>query len=79
MSNDEYKSVEHRVLVNPHEELCVSIVVFFNSSNRERLYEPELVLLEKTAHFRQYTLSDYMQRFFSKELEGKTFTNYYRL
>ncbi|CAL5430604.1 unnamed protein product [Camellia sinensis] len=81
MSNDEYRSVEHRVLANPHEEPRVSIAVFFNSSNRERLYGPlpELVSPEKPALYQQFTLPDYMQRFFSKELQGKTLTNYYRL
>ncbi|KAF5947294.1 hypothetical protein HYC85_013251 [Camellia sinensis] len=81
MSNDEYRSVEHRVLANPHEEPRVSIAVFFNSSNRERLYGPlpELVSPEKPALYQQFTLSDCMQRFFSKELQGKTLTNYYRL
>ncbi|CAL5430603.1 unnamed protein product [Camellia sinensis] len=80
-SNDEYRSVEHRVLANPHKVPRVSIAVFFNSSNRERLYGPlpELVSPEKPALYQQFTLSDYMQRFFSKELQGKTLTNYYRL
>ena len=35
MSNDEYKSVEHRVLANPFREPGISIRVFFNPSKRD--------------------------------------------
>ena len=81
MSNDEYKSVEHRVLANPSNEPRVSIAVFFNSSAREALYGPfsELTSPEKPALYRQFTYNDYMTRFFTKELDGKTLTNYYKL
>ncbi|XP_058184743.1 1-aminocyclopropane-1-carboxylate oxidase homolog 1-like [Rhododendron vialii] len=81
ISNDEYKSVEHRVLANPLQEPRVSVAVFCNPSNRDGLFGPlpELVLQEKPARYRQFTLSDYLQRFFKKELDGKTLTNYYRL
>ncbi|XAR72202.1 hypothetical protein NMG60_11018764 [Bertholletia excelsa] len=80
ISNDEYKSVEHRVLANPLPEPRVSIAVFFNSSDRERLYGPlpELISPEKPAQYREFSLGDYMQRFFKKELDGKTLTNYYK-
>lgn len=81
ISNDEYKSVEHRVLANPLQEPRVSVAVFCNPSNRDQLFGPlpDLVSQEKPAHYRQFMLSDYMQRFFKKELDGKTLTNYYRL
>ncbi|KAL7000886.1 hypothetical protein U1Q18_002038 [Sarracenia purpurea var. burkii] len=81
ISNDEYKSVEHRVLANPLREPRVSVAIFFNPGNRESSYGPlpELVLPEKPALYRQFMLSDYLQRFFSKELGDKTLRNYYRL
>ncbi|GLT57812.1 hypothetical protein SLA2020_307600 [Shorea laevis] len=81
MSNDEYSSVEHRVLANPSPEPRVSIAVFFNASAREDLYGPfpELVSQEKPAAYRQFTYSDYLTRFFTKELDGKSLTNYYKL
>ncbi|XP_057481823.1 1-aminocyclopropane-1-carboxylate oxidase homolog 6-like [Actinidia eriantha] len=81
MSNDEYKSVEHRVLANPLHEARVSVAIFFNTSDRESLFGPlpELVSPDKPARYRQFTMSDYMQRFFKKELDGKTLTNYYRV
>ncbi|XVF02899.1 hypothetical protein REPUB_Repub04eG0214700 [Reevesia pubescens] len=81
MSNDEYRSVEHRVLANPSHEPRVSIAVFFNAGDREALYGPfsELTSPEKPALYSQFTYNDYMRRFFTKELDGKTLTNYYKL
>ncbi|XP_027153501.1 1-aminocyclopropane-1-carboxylate oxidase homolog 3-like isoform X2 [Coffea eugenioides] len=81
MSNDQYKSVEHRVLANPLRDSRVSVAVFLKPSLSDQLCGPfpELVSAEKPAVYRQFTLSDYMGRFFSKELDGKTLTNYYRI
>ncbi|CAL1399705.1 unnamed protein product [Linum trigynum] len=49
MSNDEYKSVEHRVLANPSMEPRVSVAVFFNSDEQETVLGPipELISPEK--------------------------------
>ncbi|KAK0574140.1 hypothetical protein LWI29_018773 [Acer saccharum] len=81
MSNDEYKSVEHRVLANPSQEPRISVAVFFNTNERDRMYGPfpELVSPEKPAHFRQFEYTDYLKRFFTKELDGKSLVNYYRV
>ncbi|KAL3725789.1 hypothetical protein ACJRO7_030768 [Eucalyptus globulus] len=80
MSNDEYKSVDHRVLANPSQEPRVSIAVFCNPSNRENDFGPfpELVSSDKPAAFRQFTFNEYMRRFFTKELDGKSLINYFR-
>ncbi|KAF8040197.1 hypothetical protein BT93_B2431 [Corymbia citriodora subsp. variegata] len=80
MSNDEYKSVDHRVLANPRREPRVSIAVFCNPSNRENEFGPfpELVSSDTPAAFRQFNLNEYMTRFFKKELEGKSLINYFR-
>ncbi|CAN4090471.1 unnamed protein product [Withania somnifera] len=81
ISNDEYKSVEHRVLANPFQEPRVSIAVFFNPGQRENSFGPlpELISDEKPAIYREFMFNDYMGRFFSKELDGKTLTNYYKV
>ncbi|KAJ8564782.1 hypothetical protein K7X08_001242 [Anisodus acutangulus] len=81
ISNDEYKSVEHRVLANPFQEPRVSVAVFFNPGQRENPFGPlpELISDEKPAVYREFTFMDYMRRFFSKELDGKSLTNYYRV
>ncbi|KAK1413715.1 hypothetical protein QVD17_35493 [Tagetes erecta] len=81
MSNDEYKSVQHRVLANPVEGARVSIAIFFNPSNRDKQYGPfpELVSTTKPAVYREFVYEDYMRRFFNKELDGKTLTNFYKI
>ncbi|KAJ4961077.1 hypothetical protein NE237_020987 [Protea cynaroides] len=81
VSNNEYKSVEHRVLANPEQDARISIAIFLNPSKREDLYGPlpELISPEKPALFRQFTLTEYMQRFFSKELDGKSLINFFSL
>ncbi|XP_042505345.1 1-aminocyclopropane-1-carboxylate oxidase homolog 1-like [Macadamia integrifolia] len=81
LSNDEYKSVEHRVLANPHKKSRVSIAIFFNPSKREDLYGPlpELISLEKPALFQQFTLEKFMKKFFTKELDSKSIINFFKL
>lgn len=80
MSNDEYKSVDHRVLANASREARISVVAFFNPSNCESLLGPfpELVSPEKPAVYRQFNFSDYMKTFFTKDLEGKTLKHCFR-
>ncbi|KAF8040198.1 hypothetical protein BT93_B2432 [Corymbia citriodora subsp. variegata] len=80
MSNDEYKSVDHRVLANPSQEPRVSIAVFCNPSNREKEFGPfpELVSSDKPPAFREFTFKEYMRRFFTKELDGKSLINFFR-
>ncbi|KAM7254795.1 hypothetical protein ACFE04_020036 [Oxalis oulophora] len=81
LSNDEYVSVEHRVVANSSNEPRISVGVFFNSAVSENLCGPfpELTSPEKPAKYRQFTYEDYMKRFFTKELDGKSLTNYYKL
>ncbi|CAN1195504.1 1-aminocyclopropane-1-carboxylate oxidase homolog 4 [Linum perenne] len=81
MSNDEYKSVEHRVLANPSSKPRVSIAVFFNSEDPDAVLGPfpDLITDQKPAVYRQFPRSDYMRRFFTKELDGRTLTNFYKL
>ncbi|KAI3937233.1 hypothetical protein MKW92_051282, partial [Papaver armeniacum] len=40
MSNDKYRSVEHRVLANSLREPRISIAIFFKPSHKEILYGP---------------------------------------
>ncbi|XP_047341681.1 1-aminocyclopropane-1-carboxylate oxidase homolog 1-like [Impatiens glandulifera] len=81
MSNDELKSVEHRVLANPNHNPRLSIAVFFNPSKREELLGPlpELVSAEKPPVYREFMMTDFLKRFFSKELDGKSLTDYYKI
>nr|XP_043626438.1 1-aminocyclopropane-1-carboxylate oxidase homolog 6-like [Erigeron canadensis] len=81
MSNDEYKSVEHRVLANNVERARISVVVFFNPSIREKTYGPfpELISAKKPAIYQELVLEEYMKRFFAKGIDGRTLTNVYRI
>ncbi|KAF3432123.1 hypothetical protein FNV43_RR26862 [Rhamnella rubrinervis] len=80
LSNDEYKSVDHRVLANPTSKPRISIATFLRPSKTEDIYGPlpELITPEKPALFRQFKLSDYFRTFFTKAMKGKTLVNYYR-
>ncbi|XP_034685757.1 1-aminocyclopropane-1-carboxylate oxidase homolog 4-like [Vitis riparia] len=81
MSNDEYKSVEHRVAGNPCREARVSIAVFFNPGDRDSLFGPlpELISAEKPAVYKSFTFNEFMTRFFTKELDGKSLINFFKL
>ncbi|CAL0314918.1 unnamed protein product [Lupinus luteus] len=81
ISNEEYKSAYHRVLANSSGEPRVSVAVFLNPSNREKLFGPlpELTSAEKPALYRNFTFNEFMTRFFKKELDGKSLTNFFRI
>lgn len=81
ISNDEYKSGEHRVLANPFNEPRVSAAVFLNPCNADNVYGPlpELVSKEKPALYREFKLSELIERFLTKEIEGNMMTSHFRL
>ncbi|KAK9667945.1 hypothetical protein RND81_13G022700 [Saponaria officinalis] len=82
VSNNVYKSGEHRVYANPLRKPRVSVPVFFNPAvSSDKLYGPlpELVTLEKPALYKQFTISDMTEKFLKKELKDKTMTSYFRL
>ncbi|KAK9074559.1 hypothetical protein SSX86_007157 [Deinandra increscens subsp. villosa] len=81
MSNDEYKSAEHRVLANPVEGARVSSVVFFSPGNQDKLYGPfpELISTVKPAVYREFVYEEYIKRFLGKELDAKTLTTFYQI
>uniref|UniRef100_A0A1D1YLM4 1-aminocyclopropane-1-carboxylate oxidase 3 n=1 Tax=Anthurium amnicola TaxID=1678845 RepID=A0A1D1YLM4_9ARAE len=72
ISNDEYKSVEHKVAANPHRKARVSIAVFYNPGRRDEssFYGPlrELVSEEKPARYRQFTMPEFLGAFSNKGL-----------
>ncbi|XP_027361591.1 1-aminocyclopropane-1-carboxylate oxidase homolog 4-like [Abrus precatorius] len=80
ISNEEYKSAHHRVLANYSNEPRVSVAFFLNPSERERVFGPlpELTSEEKPALYRSFTFNEFMTRFFKKELDGKSLTNFFR-
>ena len=83
MSNDEYKSVEHRVVMNTQEEARVSIALFFNPGKRgdSNFYGPlpELVSPENPAKYRNFTISEFLETFFSRELASKVLLEHFKV
>ncbi|KAL3536088.1 hypothetical protein ACH5RR_004549 [Cinchona calisaya] len=76
VSNGEYKSVQHRVLANASKEQRISIVIFFNLLKwRERgTYGPlpELLTPEKPAVYREFTVQEFHENFYTKGLDSKS-------
>ncbi|XP_038697200.1 1-aminocyclopropane-1-carboxylate oxidase homolog 4-like [Tripterygium wilfordii] len=81
LTNDEYKSVEHRVLANSCHEPRASAAVLFNNTNRDDLYGPfeELASADKPALYQPFALSDFLKRYITNELGGKPLKNHYKL
>ncbi|KAF8730457.1 hypothetical protein HU200_017035 [Digitaria exilis] len=64
VSNDELKSVEHRVVIKSTQDARVSIALFFNPAKRGASDHfgplPELVTAEKPAQYRSFTVPEFM-------------------
>ncbi|KAL8094909.1 hypothetical protein AgCh_036426 [Apium graveolens] len=79
-SNGEYKSVEHRVIANSNRESRISIVMFMNVSTWKESADggkyygplPELLTPENPPVYRDFTLQEYMQNFYTKGLDSKS-------
>ena len=76
MSNGEYRSVEHRVLANSLQQPKISIVEFlnFDIQNESHCYGPfpELLSPETPPRYRNFTVKEFMENFFSKGLDSKS-------
>ncbi|KAF8670736.1 hypothetical protein HU200_050401 [Digitaria exilis] len=64
VSNDELKSVEHRMVIKSTQDARVSIALFFNPAKRGASDHfgplPELVTAEKPAQYRSFTVPEFM-------------------
>jgi len=83
MSNDEYTSVEHRVVMNTREEPRVSIGIFFSPGKRgDSVFYgplPELVSSENPPKYRNFTMSEFYGTFFSRDLASKALLDNFKL
>ncbi|KAF5205908.1 1-aminocyclopropane-1-carboxylate oxidase-like protein [Thalictrum thalictroides] len=82
LSNDEYKSGEHRVLANPLREPRTSVAVFISvDENNTSSYGPleEMLSPAKPPLYRNFTLSEIKEIFLSKELGKISLPNEFRL
>ncbi|KAI9090609.1 hypothetical protein K1719_028462 [Acacia pycnantha] len=80
ISNGEYTSVQHRVLANSEKESRISIVMFFNvgkwrgSDGPDGYYGPlpELLSPEKPPLYRDFTVKEFLDNFYSKGIDTKS-------
>ncbi|KAM5553100.1 1-aminocyclopropane-1-carboxylate oxidase [Rosa sericea] len=82
ISNDKFKSVEHRVLAN-HRGPRISVAGFFSTGllPLTKLYGPikELLSEDNPPKYRETTLRDYHAYYREKGLDGRSALSYYKL
>ncbi|PAN25125.1 hypothetical protein PAHAL_4G277300 [Panicum hallii] len=83
MSNDKYKSVDHRVIMNTRKEARVSIAIFFNPGKRgDSVFYgplPELVSADNPPKYRNFTMSEFLGTFFRRNLSSKAPVDHFKL
>ncbi|KAJ1258862.1 hypothetical protein BS78_10G108000 [Paspalum vaginatum] len=83
MSNDNYKSVDHRVIMNTREEARVSIAIFFNPGKRgdSDFYGPlpELVSSDSPPKYRNFTMPEFLGAFFRRDLASRALADHFKL
>lgn len=76
VSNGQYRSVQHRVVANSYKEPRISIVIFFNLEKwKGSGYHgplPELLSPERPAIYRDFTMQEFHENFYSKGLDSKS-------
>lgn len=77
MTNGQYKSIEHRAIVNSEKER-LSIATFLNPNLDGDLGPaPSLITPDTPPKFKRVSVVDFFKDLFSKELNRKTFIERY--
>lgn len=79
MTNGTYRSIEHRATVNSKKER-ISIATFHRPQiSRIIGPTPTLVTPERPALFKRIGVTDYLNGFLSRELQGKSYMDVVRI
>ncbi|XP_074263228.1 1-aminocyclopropane-1-carboxylate oxidase homolog 4-like [Silene latifolia] len=81
LSNDKYKSGEHRVYANPWRKPRVAIGTFFSPGSDEDLFGPleELISPENPILYKQLNFSELLKKFLTRESNSKSMATQFRL
>ncbi|XP_059623128.1 oxoglutarate-dependent flavonoid 7-O-demethylase 1-like [Cornus florida] len=79
LSNGVYRSIEHKVTVNPVKER-ISIAMFFNPKFQAEIGPAASIInSENPALFKRVEMEKYVQDFFARKLNGKSFLEQMRI
>ncbi|KAI3993552.1 hypothetical protein MKX01_002565 [Papaver californicum] len=89
ISNDKYKSVEHRVLANGSTEARISVPLFFHPAGGSNEDDddlgcyfgplPELLSAENPPHYRRFTLKEFWKQSQGKPISPNILTNAFKV
>lgn len=78
MSNGEYKSIEHRAVVNPEKER-LSIAVFHSPNIRAMIGPLPDIVKENAANYKTISNEEYIKLVVTSKLDGKSLLDHMRL
>lgn len=78
MSNGEYKSIEHRAVVNPEKER-LSIAAFHSPNIRAIIGPLPDIVKENAANYKTISNEEYIKLVVTSKLDGKSLLDHMRL
>jgi isopenicillin N synthase-like dioxygenase len=78
MSNGEYKSIEHRAVVNPEKER-LSIAAFHSPNIRAMIGPLPDIVKENAANYKTISNEEYIKLVVTSKLDGKSLLDHMRL
>ena len=81
VSNDKFKSVIHQASSNATRTRTSVACFFHGQATPPKIYGPieELVTKESPRNYREFTVKDFMSKFYSRGLDEKSGLNYVRI
>ncbi|ERN05151.1 hypothetical protein AMTRI_Chr01g131110 [Amborella trichopoda] len=83
VSNEVYKSAEHRVLANPSKEPRISVAMFYlpRKNDDSTFYGPieELLSPQNPPKYRKFIVTEFYGRFYNKRLDRKSLVEHFKI